>query len=67
MTRGNENSHMINGEEIHTFYDHERAFWGCCPWIAIHDSYDGADGGSPYGEGSTEQEAIDELIEKLEI
>lgn len=34
-------------------------------WIAVDDdSYDGP--GSPYGYGATEQEAIDNLKEKLE-
>ena len=45
-------------------------FWGFCPWVAVFDGYDGAPidyetpSRDPIGEGCSEQEAIDDLLEK---
>jgi len=64
------NIHIINNETIHTYYCHDRAFWGCCPWVATYDDYDPTpidyetSHGCPSGEGSTEQEAIDDLLDR---
>lgn len=61
---------IINGNKAHVYYDYDRAFWGCEPWVAIWDGYDGApidyDAPSrdPIGEGSSFQEALDDLVEK---
>lgn len=55
-------------EQIITTYESERAFWGACGWIATYDGYDGApDSNCPYGQGDTEQEAINDLIEITEF
>jgi len=62
--------HMINGNKAHAYYEHERAFWGCPPWIAIWDGYDGAPidhetpSSCPIGLGDSEQEALDDLLEQ---
>lgn len=66
------NTHIIKGDQAFTYYDHNRAFWGFSPWVAIWDGYDGAPidydtpSQCPIGEGRTEQEALDDLIEKWE-
>lgn len=63
-------THIINGHKAHVFYDHDRAFWGCFPWVAIWDGYDGAQidydtpSRDPIGEGRDAKEALDDLIEK---
>jgi len=56
-------------EKIVTFYECDRAFWNCEPWVAHFSSYDGAQidnetpSDDPIGFGCTEQEAIDNLLE----
>jgi len=63
-------THIINGNKAHVYYDQDRAFWGCQPWVATWDGYDGApiDYGTPsrdpIGSGCTEQEALDDLLEQ---
>lgn len=65
-------THIINGDKAFVHYDHDRAFWGCQHWVAVWDGYDGAPIGHetprscPIGIGSTEQEALDDLIEQGE-
>jgi hypothetical protein len=65
------NIHKINGETIHVQYDTERAFWGCCPWIATLEDYDPTPidyetpSYNPTGEGCTEKEAINDLLENM--
>lgn len=52
--------------EIITTYDNDRAFWGCAPWIAVYDNYDGApDGNNDIGFGYTENEAIEDLKDAM--
>lgn len=52
-------------EQIITEYGANRAFWLACGWIATYDDYDGApDSNCPWGQGSTEQEATNDLIEQ---
>jgi|GEM_PF-1681841 len=66
------NTHAINGDKVFVEYDEQRAFWGASPWVAVWDGYDGAPidydtpSRDPIGEGDTEQEAIDDLLEKTE-
>jgi hypothetical protein len=61
--------HIINGDKANVYYDYDRAFWGCMPWVATWDGYDGAPidhdtpSRDPIGEGRTEQEALDDLID----
>lgn len=63
------NVHMINGNKAFVSYDHDRDFWGCEPFVAVWDGYDGAPidyetpSRDPLGLGYTENEAIDNLIE----
>lgn len=63
-------THIINGDKAHVYYDQDRAFWGCEPWVATWDGYDGAPidhetpSADPIGEGSSAQEALDDLLEK---
>ncbi len=65
-------NHIINGDIAHVYYDHDRAFWGCLPWVAIWDSYDptpidyDTPATNPMGEGLTEQEALNNLLEQSE-
>lgn len=65
-------THIINGDKAHSHYDHDRAFLGCEPWVAVWDGYDGAPidydtpGRCPVGFGNTEKEAIDDLLENSE-
>lgn len=65
-------THIINGDKAFVQYDHDRAFWGCEPWIAVWDGYDGApidnetSSGCPIGLGATEQEALEDLIDQGE-
>lgn len=65
--------HKINGELAKVCYDQERAFWGCSPWVAIWpDSYDptpidyDTPARNPVGEGNTELEALEDLLEQTE-
>jgi hypothetical protein len=50
-------------------YDKDRAFWGCEPYIAVYEGYDGAPidydtpSQCPIGLGFSEEEAIDDLLE----
>jgi hypothetical protein len=66
------NTHVINGDKAHVYYDHDRAFWGCEPWVATWDGYDGSPidydtpSRDPIGQGRTEQEALDDLMEQSE-
>ena len=66
------NIHNINGEKAQAYYDQERAFWGCMPWVAVWEGYDGApidydtSSACPIGEGKTEQDALDNLVENTE-
>jgi len=63
------NIHIINGDKVEVTYDQDRAFWGCEPWIAVWEGYDGAPidydvpSNCPLGVGHSEQEAIDDLLE----
>jgi hypothetical protein len=63
-------THIINGDKAYVYYDQDREFWGCQPWVATWDGYDGAPidyetpSGDPIGEGSTEHEALEDLVEK---
>ena len=50
--------------KIKTFYDPPPIPMRCCDWAAIDD--DTYDIDSPTGYGATEQEAIDDLMWKLE-
>ncbi len=65
-------THVINGEKLHACIDQDREFWGCHAWVATWDGYDGAPidhetpSRDPIGEGNTEQEAINDLLEKSE-
>lgn len=65
-------THIINGDKAHVVYDCDREFWGCQPWVATWDGYDGAPidyetpSRDPIGSGFTEQEAIDDLLEQSE-
>ena len=65
-------THIINGDKAHVYYDQDRAFLGCEPWVATWDGYDGAPidyetpSRDPIGEGSSAQEALDDLLEKSE-
>jgi len=67
------NTHVINGDKAHVYYDQDRAFWGCQPWVATWDGYDGAPidhetpSRDPIGEGCSEQEALDDLVEKSDV
>ena len=62
-------THIINGNKLEVHYDYDRDFWGCEPWVAVWDGYDGAPidnetpSSDPVGCGYTEQEAIDDLLE----
>lgn len=62
------NTHIINGNKVHVYYDQERAFWGAPPWVCVWDGYDPSPidfdtpSRDPIGEGCTEQEAIDDLM-----
>jgi hypothetical protein len=64
--------HKINGDIAHIKYDSERAFWGCMPWVATWDGYDptpidyDTPAYNPVGEGTTEQEALDDLLAQTE-
>ena len=66
------NFHLIDTHVIHARLDSDRHFWGLAPWVAVFDGYDGAPidydtpSRDPIGEGYTEQEAIDDLLEKIE-
>lgn len=66
------NTHIINGDKAFVHYDADRAYWGCEPWVAVWDGYDGAPidnetpSRDPIGFGSTEQESLDDLLEKSE-
>jgi len=66
------NTHVINGDKAHTYIDHDRAYWNLEPWVATWDGYDGAPidfetpSRDPIGLGCTEQEALDDLLEKSE-
>jgi len=63
-------THIINGDKAHVYYDKDRAFWGCQSWVATWDGYDGAlidfdtPSRDPIGSGNTEQEALDDLLEQ---
>jgi hypothetical protein len=65
-----ETVHVINGDKVFVTYDTDRKFWGCEPYVAMWDGYDGAPidyetpSQDPIGIGHTEQEAIDDLLEK---
>jgi hypothetical protein len=65
-------THIINGIKAHVYYDQDRAFWGCQPWVATWDGYDGSPidhdtpSSDPIGLGDIEQEAIDDLLEQSE-
>ncbi len=66
------NTHFINGEKLHVYFDEDRAFWGIDPWVATWDGYDGTPidyetpSSDPIGVGSTEQEAMEDLLERTE-
>ena len=57
-------------KKIVSFYDKDRAFWNCEPWVAHFECYDGAPidnetpSDDPIGFGCTQQEAIDDLLEQ---
>ncbi len=53
---------------IHTHYSPKPIPTAAYDWQAVLDSYDGAPDADPQpaGHGSTEQEAIDDLLEQLE-
>ena len=63
--------HMVNGDKVNVFIDHERASWGNYAWVAISEDYDPTpiDYDTPahnvVGEGNTEQEALNDYMEQL--
>lgn len=63
-------THIINGDKAHVYYDQDRAFWGATPWVATWDGYDGAPidhetpSRDPIGEGYSAEEALEDLVEK---
>lgn len=68
----NMKEHLINQDKVYTEFDHERSFWGLEPWIAYWDGYDGVPidhetpSKCPLGFGYTEEEAIEDLLDKTE-
>lgn len=54
-----------NGRKIITSFDYPPIPFRGCDWSAVFDGYDGSeDSGEPIGRGSTEKEAIHDLIEQ---
>lgn len=60
-------THIIKGVMIHTNHDYPPIPVRSADWSAVTDDYDGApDSHCPIGHGSTEQEAIQDLLDQLE-
>jgi len=52
--------HMFNGDKMNVRFDQDRQFWNCLPWIATCDGYEP---GEYFGEGNSEKEAIEDLLQ----
>jgi hypothetical protein len=60
------NNMEYNGQQIITSFDYPPIPIRTCDWSAVTDNYDGAeDSNDPIGRGTTEKEAIEDLIKQL--
>jgi hypothetical protein len=65
--------HQINGLRIHTSHDYPPIPVRSFDWSAVTDDYDcdcdqdGFFSTNPIGHGATEQEAIEDLLEQMDI